>query len=230
MGKLMGLDQYKKGLNFVALNYPNSEEGKQAEKLLREQVPQLEALQFYAVKPLSWKILYKSTNKDDKPTKYILDKINKFIQERGLEKLTVSYDLYTMSENFVVIHGLKSDEYAKGIASILKEFKEYKIPDKAYIISNENYKIVQIKKNFEAYLTTPYSDPLPPKAYVPKMTHDNEKEKEVVRPRASHEQAEEAPPAFSTQPPGLPSGAGVPPMDAGETRGAKSSGEKSEKR
>lgn len=230
IGKLMGLDQYKKALNFVALNYPNSEEGKQAEKLLREQVPQLEALQFYAVKPLSWKILYKSTNKDDKPTKYILDKINKFIQERGLEKLTVSYDLYTMSENFVVIHGLKSDEYAKGIASILKEFKEYKIPDKAYIISNENYKIVQIKKNFEAYLTTPYSDPLPPKAYVPKMTHNNEKEKEVVRPRASHEQAEEAPPAFSTQPPGLPSGAGVPPMDAGETRGVKPSGEKSEKR
>lgn len=230
LGRLIGLDQYKKALNFVALNYPNSTEGKQAEQLLREQVPQLEALQFYAVKPLSWKILYKSTNKDDKPTKYILDKINKFIQERGLEKLTVSYDLYTMNENFVVIHGLKSDEYAKGIASILKEFKEYKIPDKAYIISNENYKIVQIKKNFDAYLTTPYSDPLPVKAYVPKMTHNNDKEKEVVRPRASHEQVEEAPPAFSTQPPGLPTGAGAPPMDGGEIRGGKPTDQKPEKK
>lgn len=230
LGRLMGLEQYKKALNFVALNYPNSEEGKQAEKLLREQVPPLEALQFYAVKPLSWKILYKSARKDDKPTKYILDKINKFIQERGLEKLTVSYDLYTMSENFVVIHGLKSDEYAKGIASILKEFKEYKIPDKAYIISNENYKIVQIKKNFEAYLTTPYSDPLPVKAYVPKMSHNNDKEKEAVKPRASHEQAEEAPPAFSTQPPGLPSGAGAPPTEGRAPQGTKMNGDKSEKR
>lgn len=232
LGRLMGLDQYKKALNFVALNYPNSEEGKQAEQLIREQVPQLEALQFYAVKPLSWKILYKSTNKDDKSTKYILDKINKFIQDRGLEKLTVSYDLYTMSENFVVIHGLKSDEYAKGIASILKEFKEYKIPDKAYIISNENYKIVQIKKNFDTYLTTPYSDPLPVKTYVPKMKHDNDKEKEVVKPRPSHEQAEEAPPVFSTQPPGLPTGAGVPSIGGSDPRGAgaKSTGEKIEKR
>ncbi len=229
LGRLMGLDQYKKALNFVALNYPNSEEGKQAEQLLQAQVPALEALQFYAVKPLSWKILYKSTNKEDKPTKYILDKINKFIQERGLEKLTVSYDLYTMSENFVVIHGLKSDEYAKGIASILKEFKEYKIPDKAYIISNENYKIVQIKKNFEAYLTTPYSDPLPAKAYVPKMKHDNDKEKEAVRPRAAHEQTEEAPPGFSTQPPGLPGNPTAPPVGA-DPRGAKAMDQKSDKR
>lgn len=229
LGRLMGLDQYKKALNFVSLNYPNSEEGKQAEQLLREQVPTLEALQFYAVKPLSWKILYKSTNKDDKPTKYILDKINKFIQERGLEKLTFSYDLYTMSENFVVIHGLKSDEYAKGIASILKEFKEYKIPDKAYIISNENYKIVQIKKNFETYLTTPYSDPLPAKAYVPKMKHDNEKEKEVVRPRATHEQTEEAPPGFSTQPPGLP-GSPSTPATGGDSRAGKITDQKPERR
>ncbi|WP_249684883.1 tetratricopeptide repeat protein [Flavobacterium sp. CYK-55] len=232
VGRLLGLEQYKKTLNFAALNYPNSDEGKQAEKLLREQVPQLEALKFYAEKPLSWKILYKSSNKEDKPTKFILDKVNKFIQERGLEKLTVSYDLYTMSENFVVIHGLKSDEYAKGIVSILKEFKEYKIPDKAYIISNENYKIVQIKKNFEEFLTTPYSDPLPAKTYVPKMKHDNDGQKEVVRPRASHEQGEDAPPAFSTQPPGLPGlNPAAPPTGGADPRGGvKSTGEKSEKR
>lgn len=230
IGRLMGLEAYKKALNFVALNYPNSEEGKQAEQLIREQVPQLEGLQFYAVKPLSWKILYKSAQPQDKSTKYILDKVQKFIQERGLEKLTVSYDLYTMSENFVVIHGLKSDEYAKGIASILKEFKEYKIPDKAYIISNENYKIVQIKKNFETYLTTPYSDPLPAKAFVPKMKHDNQKEKEVVKPRASHEQKEEAPPGFSTQPPGMPINPAVPPMGGADPRNGKSTDIKPDKR
>jgi hypothetical protein len=43
----------------------------------------------------------------------------------------------------------------------LKEFKEYKIQDKAYVISSDNYKIVQIKKNFEEYLNTDPSKPVP---------------------------------------------------------------------
>ena len=61
----------------------------------------------------------------------------------------MSNDIYTMDKNFIVIHGMKTEEYANGIASILKEFKEYKIQDKAYVISSDNYKIVQIKKNLK---------------------------------------------------------------------------------
>ena len=167
IGKLKGIGEFKKALNFVALNYPNSEEGKKAEALLSSDIPQLESLKFYQAKPLSWKILYKSNNPEDKGTKTVQDKIKKFITDRGMTKITMSYDIYTMDKNFVVIHGLKTEEYAKGIASILKEFKEYKIPDVGYVISNDNYKIVQIKKNFEEYLTTPPSEPLPAKVYVP---------------------------------------------------------------
>jgi hypothetical protein len=66
-----------------------------------------------------------------------------------------------------VIHGLKTEEAAKGIVSILRDYKDYKLPNTAYIISNDNYKIVQIKKNFEAYLKTPASDPLPPAPEAP---------------------------------------------------------------
>jgi tetratricopeptide (TPR) repeat protein len=161
IGKINGLAEYKKALNYVALTYPNNEEGKQAEALLATDIPKLEALQFYALAPLSYKIIYKSDNPQDKVSKNIIDKINKFIKDRSLTKLTMSYDMYTMDKNFIVIHGSKTEDYAKGIASILKEFKEYKIQDQFYIISNENYKIIQIKKNFEEYLTTPYSDPLP---------------------------------------------------------------------
>ena len=37
------------------------------------------------------------------------------------------------------------------IAQVLKEFKEYKIAQPSTIISSENYKVVQIKKNFDEY-------------------------------------------------------------------------------
>ena len=212
LGRLMGLGEYKKTLNFVALNYPNSQEGKFAEELLKTNVPAMEALKFYEVKPLSWKILYKSDNPDDKSTKALQDKIKKFITERSLDKLSTSYDIYTMDKNFIVIHGLKDLEYAKGIASILKEFKEYKVAETAYIISNENYKIVQMKKNFEEYLTTPYSDPVPPKAYVPKAKAPapqatKEREKAAVREESA---AEDKQSQFNQLPPGMPGMPGSP--------------------
>ena len=67
--------------------------------------------------------------------------------------MTVSFDAYSMEENFVVIHNIDSEQLAKDIASILKDYKEYKIADNAIVISNENYKVVQIKKNLLDYLT-----------------------------------------------------------------------------
>jgi hypothetical protein len=218
LGRLKGLAEYKKTLNFVALNYPNSMEGKFAEELLKTNVPAMESLKFYEVKPLSWKILYQSKNPEDKGTKALQAKITKFITERSLDKLTMSYDIYTMDENFIVIHGLKDLEYAKGIASILKEFKEYKVVETAFVISNENYKIVQMKKNFEEYLTTPPSDPLPPKAFVPKAKPSPSKEENAAkeRPKTSREEADsEMKSQFNQLPPGMPSTPGFVPKDKG---------------
>ena len=218
LGRLKGLGEYKKTLNFVALNYTNSIEGKFAEELLKTNVPAMESLKFYEVKPLSWKILYKSNNPEDKNTKALQAKITKFITERSLDKLTMSYDIYTMEENFIVIHGLKDLEYAKGIASILKEFKEYKVVETAYIISNENYKIVQMKKNFEEYLKTPPSEPLPPKPYVPKAKPNPEKADSKVQERQKPSREEtngEKESQFNQLPPGMPSQPGFVPKDKG---------------
>jgi len=154
IGKLKGLEEYKGALNYVALNYPNSKEGKEAESLLATNIPQLETIAFDKEIPISWKILYKvGPNPDDKNTKILQDKIKKFVSERTIDKLSTSFDVYTVNESFVAIHGIKTEENAKDIASILKDYKDYKIADNAIIISNENYKVVQIKKNLVDYLT-----------------------------------------------------------------------------
>ncbi|MGV9002511.1 type IX secretion system periplasmic lipoprotein PorW/SprE [Flavobacterium sp.] len=152
IGKLKGLDEYQQALNYVALNYPNVEEGKAAEKMISVNLPKLRALQLGKYESSNWKILYQSKDFEDKNTKILREKISKFIKERSLDKLTISLDIYTMIDNFVVIHGMKSEEYAKGIASILKEFKEYKILDIPIIISTENYTVVQIKKDLQDYI------------------------------------------------------------------------------
>ncbi|WP_395065500.1 gliding motility protein [Flavobacterium sp.] len=153
LGKLKGLEAFKKALNFVALTYPNSDEGKETEQFIANRIPYLESLSFNSEFPLSWNILYKADNLDDKNTKTLLEKLNKFAKERTIETLSISTDIYTIDKNFIVIHAIKSLENAKGIAQVLKEFKEYKIPDTAVIISSENYKVVQIKKNIDEYIS-----------------------------------------------------------------------------
>lgn len=197
IGKLKGLTEYQQALNYVSLNYPNSEEGKTAEKIINVSIPKLQTLELGKYESTNWKILYASKDFEDKNTKHILEKITKFINERSLDKLSVSKDIYTMTDNFVVIHGMKSEEYAKGIASILKEFKEYKIQDIPIIISTENYTVVQIKKNLDDYLAGKLSDnPQKPnwdgtieKIVVPQQEKQKPEQEEQPRDVQSERQA-----------------------------------------
>ena len=152
VGKLSGLTEFSTALNYVALNYPNSEEGKKAEKLLAVDLPKLEALKLSKAPSKNWKILYRTKDFEDAGTKALREKIKKFIADRSLNKLTVSMDIYTMTDNFVVMHGLNSEDLAIGITSILKDYKDYKVQETPVIISAENYTIVQIKKNLDEFL------------------------------------------------------------------------------
>lgn len=160
-GKLSGLVEMKNALNYVALNYPNSEEGKRAEKMIATDLPKLEALQLSKAPSKSWKVLYATKDFENAPTKKLRETIKKFIADRSLNKLSVSLDIYTMNDNFVVIHGMTSEDLATGVASVLKEFKEYKVQDTPIVISSENYTIVQIKKNIDEYLAGNLPDSAP---------------------------------------------------------------------
>ena len=176
IGKLKGIIEFKKALNFVALNYPNTEEGKQAEALIGKDVPYLEGLKFYAVEASSWKILFKVAFNDHKNNVLLINKIKKFIATRPSDNLFLSTDVYTMNENFIVIHGMITEEFAKGIATILKDYKDYKIPQASIVISNYNYQVVQINKNIDQYLTAPVvaPDPISIDAEVPQSDTETE--------------------------------------------------------
>lgn len=173
VGKLKGLTEYKTALNFVALNYPNVEEGKNAEQLLATNIPVFEKMKFYAKKPASWKIIYKVRNIDSLRTKSLLNIVTKFAAERTIDKLKSSIDIYSMTESFVVIHGFKTEEKANNVVTILRDYKDYNIANIAIVISNENYKIVQIKKNLADYLATPKTAPLPDEPFAPQPTNPN---------------------------------------------------------
>lgn len=182
IGKLHGLDEYKKALNFVALTYPNSQEGKETEKFIAAKIPLLEALYFNDEVPTSWKLIYQPKTLDANEYKTLLEKLSKLAKERTIEKLSVSVDVYTLDKNLIVLHGITSEENAKGLAQVLKEFKEYKVQETATVISSENYKVVQVYKALDEYIAGkgPHFEPKPkPEITIPKDEVIKEKPKAV---------------------------------------------------
>lgn len=179
-GKLKGVIEYKNALNFVALNYPNSIEGKEAEEMIKKDIPVLESFKFYAVAPKSWKIVYRIPYNDEKNKKVLSEKITKFVSAHKLDRLTFSEDIYNSEDNFIVIHGIISEEFSKGIIATLKNDKEYTIQQSPIIINNYNYKVVQINKNIEAYLVAPVVAPSPiiktPAAPIPEPVKEFKKQ------------------------------------------------------
>ena len=208
IGKLRGLEAYKKAMQFVADNYPTSEEGKNAQEILATQIPLLEKMNFTTIDNKNWKILYKVGKLEDKTTKALEDKIKKFITNENINQLSYTFDIYTEKENFITIQGIKSEAYAKTIAVIMKDNKKFKISEPAIVISSDNYKVAQIKKNIDEYLAAPKVTPAPIQQAVPIQPAVPQ---QIVPQPANPEQAvpEQGPPApkkaAGTRPPtGIP--------------------------
>lgn len=149
IGKARGLEAYKKAIQNVADNFPNREEGKRAQEILTTQIPSLEKIEFSTKDSNSWKILFKVPENEHLKTKTLTEKINTFIVNEKNKVLSTSIEKYTEKDNLIIIQGIISIEYAKGIVEKLKE--KHKILELSTIINKENYKVIQIKKNLESY-------------------------------------------------------------------------------
>jgi tetratricopeptide (TPR) repeat protein len=153
IGKLYGLDAYKKAIQYVADNYATTEEGKNAIEIIKTQIPLLEQMNFSTVDSKNWKVVFRLAYNDEKSVATIETKLALFFANENIEKLKYTCNLYTEKESFIIIHGIHSESYAKFIATLFEENLKYKVNEPGIVISNENYKIVQIKKNLEAYLS-----------------------------------------------------------------------------
>jgi tetratricopeptide (TPR) repeat protein len=149
IGKLQGLEAYKIAMQYVADNYPNSEEGKKAQEIITTEIPLLENMAFSATDTKNWKIIYKLTAQDEKTLNLLKEKINAFLAKETHKILSYSCDNYTEKEILVTIHGINSEEYAKAIVITLRE--KFKVGEPGIVVSGENYKVIQIKKNLENY-------------------------------------------------------------------------------
>ena len=151
-GRLYGFEAYKEAINYIALNYANSEEGKQAKEIIDNVVPILERKAFVEDGPTgNSNVIYQFNNDAKEDIDGFIEKLNKEIGEIRYFDLSASKDVYDKNTTFVVVHGFKSIDGAKGFIDILKERKS-KITRPYIAISSQNYEVVQMFKNLDEYL------------------------------------------------------------------------------
>jgi hypothetical protein len=146
-----GFLAYKNAINFVALTYPQSDEGKQAQEIYTSVLPGLASSEFTAEGD-QYKIVYRFDTAQNEAAQEYLETVKSALANFPREKLEASQDYYSPNEQFVVIHGLKSPLGAKGFAETLAAEPSYEMNRPYFVISSENYRVVQWHKNLIDYL------------------------------------------------------------------------------
>ncbi len=150
--RLYGYESYKESINYIALNYPNSPEGKKAEDMLKNVMPLLANNKFHNDEGAKhFKAIYQFENATKEEIDAFVKKLNEAIIEVKHFELSTSIDMYNNNITFVVVHGLNSIQAAKGFGEFLKE-KKQNIERDYFGISSQNYQIIQIHKNLDTYI------------------------------------------------------------------------------
>ena len=158
MGRRDGYEAYKKGLNFVALTYPNTEEGKQAQFIYSTVIPALKFDKFVADDDgTNFKLAYQFSTTEKTSAENLKTQLDNALKYYNYDQdMNTSIDYYTPNVMLVVVHGLESRLGAEGFgATLAKPTKKSKLPSisRGYFgTSTENYKTVQIHKNLTDYL------------------------------------------------------------------------------
>ncbi len=152
-GRIEGYEAFKEALNYVALNYPNNPEGKRAQDMVTNQIPQLASKEFTkeeGVKKGSWKVVFPFTRNDDDKANALMELLSKSIKDLKYRNI-ISKDIYDLERQFVIVHGFASKDFALGYTELLKNNKDYKVNNKNFVILSSNYKVIQVHKNLETY-------------------------------------------------------------------------------
>ena len=154
IGRLEGFEPFKEALNYVALTYPNNPEGKKAEQIIAEQLPKLEPKEFSPETGSegagNWKVVFPFKNNENEKAAKLIKRLEESITDLRY-KNKISKDIYTLEDQFVVVHGFKSKDFALGYAELIKNNRDYRIKDENFVILSSNYKTILVHKNIDDY-------------------------------------------------------------------------------
>ena len=141
IGRVDGMKAYKKALNYVALTYPQSKEGKYAQDKYNQLDQKVAKAEFNdEAEADEFKLVFEITS--DVNVNELKETTKNEIQEMGYG-FNLTKDAYSNDLTFLVVHGLNSKLGGQGLAKKLVEKLEELI-DFLLIASSHNYRVIQI--------------------------------------------------------------------------------------
>lgn len=154
IGRLQGFEPFKEALNYVALTYPNNVEGKRAETMVKEQLPKMASQEFSrevgSKGAGNWKVVFPYKIRDNEKALALKSRLEEVVKDLNYRNV-ISKDIYNLEDQFVVVHGFKSQEFALGFVELIKKNRDYRIQEENFVVLSDNYKVIQIHKNLESY-------------------------------------------------------------------------------
>ena len=131
-------------------------EGKKAEELLQEAMPTLAEDQFLPEDDaLFFNLVYEFSTDETKAIDKTIEDLEVVIKDITYYDLSISRDVYSPTQIFVIVHGFKNLAAASSFGLDLTKIRTKKRPviKRSYFaISSPNYTIVQRHKNLERFL------------------------------------------------------------------------------
>ncbi len=155
IGRLHGYEAYSDAINFVALNYASSDEGKEAQEIQNKILPVLMNKTFEKDDPDKrghYKVIFKFKRSDPKAILDFKTTLDEELEAFRYYSLKTSMDVYNPETMFVVVHGIKNYHVAKEFIQLVTKAGKTKIKEPYFSVVSTNYKIIQVHKNLDDYL------------------------------------------------------------------------------
>ena len=166
IARLEGKTAYIRELEAIVQEYPNTSQADDLKEKLKILKGSSEKPTFLPdEEATSWKVVLQGGLDEQQ-----LTQLKNYLEENGFAYLTLSQDVYDDKEQFVVLHGFMSKQMAEGFVQRVNHyFQENALKNKKkkdeeknqentmffkefFVISSENYAILQAFKNKEEYI------------------------------------------------------------------------------
>ena len=122
--------------------------------MVAQQLPKLASKEFSpeegSTGTQNWKVVFPFTIRANEKALALQKRLEEVIKDIRYKNL-VSKDIYTLEDQFVVVHGFKSKDFALGFAELIKKNRDYRIKDENFVVLSKNYQTILVHKNLEAY-------------------------------------------------------------------------------
>lgn len=151
-GRLYGYDAYAQAINYIAITYANTSEGKQAQDIEGQVLPRISSTEFVPDAPESnYKVVFSFDSSKKETIEGFKASLDSVLDKLKYYDLTASTDVYNKDTSFVIVHGLKNKQVAQTFDQLLTKEDKQKIKEPYFVISSVNYQIIQIHKNLDMY-------------------------------------------------------------------------------